>query len=168
MAAPSNACGGISQQVWKRVVMAALPLAMPLNNEALLLWCLGHFPQTFPVLEPVTPFPTGCLFKDNSCPLPGSACQTPLSSMHDSQLRLGCAELQHRPCMQFLLCPTFDRPSVVFPLDPLEVSFYSQLTSPPWGNLSECGDFPSPSASHQGCESFVWFLFFFPLIFHPS
>ena len=104
---PSSACRGISQQVWKGVIMAAVPLAMPLNKEALILWCLGHFPQTFPVLEPGTPFPTGCLFKDNSCPLPGSAFQTPLSSMHDSQLTLGCAELQHRPCTQFLLCPTF-------------------------------------------------------------
>lgn len=34
---------------------------VPLYNEALLLWCLGHFPQTFPVWEPITPFPTGCL-----------------------------------------------------------------------------------------------------------
>ena len=52
----------------------------PLNNDALLLLCPGLFLQTFPVVELLIPVPSGCLFTAKSCPLPGSALQTPFSS----------------------------------------------------------------------------------------
>ena len=133
MAAPSSACRSISQQVRKGVVMAAPPLACHSTMKPYFYGVLDIFHRLSQFWSPLlTPFPTGCLFKDNSCPLPGSAFQTLLYSMHDSQPRLGCAGLQHRPCTQFALCPLFDRPSIiVFSFDPLEVSFSSQLISPP-------------------------------------
>ena len=101
----------------------------PLNKDALLLWCPWLFLQTFPFVELLTPVPSGCLFTANSCPLPGSALQTPLSSTQppfttgDSQLRLECTELRCRPCLPFLLCPAFHRPSPAFSIDPLKVLF---------------------------------------------
>ena len=55
-------------------------LCVPLNNDTLLLWYLRLFPQTFLVVKLLTPVPSGCLFTANSCPLPGFALQTPLSS----------------------------------------------------------------------------------------
>ena len=102
---------------------------MLLNNDALLLWCPGIFPQTFLVGELLTPVPSGCLFTDNSCPLPGSTFQTSLSSIPptstigDTQLRLECAGWQYRPSVQFLLCLAFHRLSAAFSFDSLKVPF---------------------------------------------
>ena len=89
-----------------------------------LLWCLKLFPQTFPVVVPIASAPSGCLFIAKSCPLPGSALQTTLSSTQllfatgDSLFRVECSELRCRSCMQFLLCPASLRPSAAFSCDP--------------------------------------------------
>ena len=53
---------------------------MPLNNDALLVQCPGILLLTFLVVELPTPVPSGCLFTTNSCFLPGSVLQIPLSS----------------------------------------------------------------------------------------
>ena len=102
---------------------------VPLSNGILLLWCPRLFLQTLPIVELLTPVPSGCLFTANSCSLPGSMLQTPLSSTQppfatgDSQLWLECAEQRCRPCVQFLLCPAFHRPSAAFSFDPPKVLF---------------------------------------------
>ena len=102
----------------------------PLNNDALLLSYLRFFPQTFPVVELLTPVLSGCLFTANNYLLPGSAFQTSLSNTQppfttgNSQFRLEHAEVRCRACVQFLLCPDFHRPSAAFSFDPLKVLFY--------------------------------------------
>ena len=109
----------------------------PLNNDALFLWCPGLFPQSFPVVELLTPVPSGCLFTANWSPLPGSTLQTPLSSTQppfttgNLQLSQECSELWGTPYVQFLLCPAFHTPSTVFSFDLPEGPFRSQLISPP-------------------------------------
>ena len=40
--------------------------------------------ETFPVVELLTPFPSGCLFTTNSCLFPGSALQTLIFSIQPS------------------------------------------------------------------------------------
>ena len=52
----------------------------PLENDTFLLWCPRFFLQTFPVVQLLTLVPSGYLFTANSCPLPGSVLQTPISS----------------------------------------------------------------------------------------
>ena len=49
--------------------------------------------------------------------------------LHNRRLRLGCAGLQHRQCVQFLLCPACKRPSAVLSFALLEIFFLSQLIS---------------------------------------
>ena len=39
----------------------------PFNNDTVLLWCPALFPQTFPVVELLTPILAGCLFTANNC-----------------------------------------------------------------------------------------------------
>ena len=41
--------------------------------------------------------------------------------LHNRRLRLGCAGLQHRQSVQFLLCPAFRRPSAVLSFALLEI-----------------------------------------------
>ena len=71
----------------------------PLISVALLLWYPGLCLQTFLVMELFTLIPSGCFFTANSCPLSGSALQTPLfstsphSATRDTQLKLGFAGL---------------------------------------------------------------------------
>ena len=102
----------------------------PLISDALLLWCPGHFLQTFLVVELFALIPSGCLFTANSCSLSGSALQTPLfstnphSTTRDTQLKLlGFAELQCGPCTQFLLFPAFHRLSAALSFNPMKISF---------------------------------------------
>ena len=121
----------------------------PLNNDALLLWCPRLPLQTFVVVELLTPVPSGCLCTANSCPLPGSMFQTPLystqppSTTGDTQLRLGCVRLRHRPWAQFSLCPAFRRLSAVFSFDPLKVSF-----CPSWFPHCEGGFLSGETSPH--------------------
>ena len=97
-------------------------------------WCLasvvvGASSTNFLSCGALTRVPSDCLFTANSCPLPGSTFQTPLSSTQppsatgDTQPRLRCAGLQLRLCVQFLLCSAFHRPATAFPSDLSKVSF---------------------------------------------
>ena len=147
---------------------------MPLNNDALALWCSRHLPQTSPVVELLTPVPAGCLFTHNSCPLPGSALQIPLFSTQspsirgDTWLRLGCAGLWPRPCTQSLLCPAFHIAFTAFPFNPQKVpadfpTVCSAGTSPHLQlPARHAGPFPIPrfflSFILSGCEGFFLIL----------
>ena len=112
----SNGCP--SQCQWKQkpeggegVCNGSLAPYVPLNNDALLLWCSRLFLQTFPLVELLTSVPLGCLFTANSCPLPGSTLQTlfsstqPPSATGDTQLRLGCTRLRYRPVRSSYFVP---------------------------------------------------------------
>lgn len=129
----------------------------PLITEALLLWwCPGLFLQTFLVVELFTLIPQAIFFTANSCPLSGSALQTPLQHQpslgqqaRDTQLKLG---LQ--------LCSVGHAHSSYFALPSTDYLLHSPLI--PWRSLSVPTDFPtvriflsveklfSPSASPLG------------------
>ena len=131
-----RACSGGSpsqcpQRQKKRMGKGFIMAAPPLACHATMTPCYGVrlFPHTFPVVMPFAPAPSGCFFTAKSCPLPGSALQTPLSSTRlpfttgDSRFRLECTELPYRSCMRFLLCLAFHRPSAVFSFDSLKFLF---------------------------------------------
>lgn len=90
---------------WGRGCNGSLTPCAPLNNSALRLWQHGLLSQTFPVVEFLTPIPSGCLFAANSFPFPGSSLQIPCSStqhlftLADTQLSLGHSELWHGSSM---------------------------------------------------------------------
>ena len=65
---------------WRSGLQWQPSLCTPLNNGALFLRWSGLLLQTFLVVELLSPIPSVCLFTANSCPLPGSTLQAPLSS----------------------------------------------------------------------------------------
>ena len=92
----------------------------------------------FPVVDLLTPACSGCLFTANSCLLPGSMLQIQLSSTQvpsttrDTQFRLRCTGLRHRPQVQSLHCPAFHRPSAAFLFNTLKVPFCPNWSLPLW------------------------------------
>ena len=127
---------------------------------------------------------SGCLFTASSCRFLGSVLQTPFSRTQpsstagDTQLRLGCAGLWHRPRIQFTLpCLVgtiyfvlFSRLSAASPSIPLKVPF-----CPSWfphcegSGFSECGNFSSLLSPCQNYWFLFWFLFsFFVSFFWPN
>ena len=124
MASPPSALG---DRWWERGCNCT---ALRINT--LFLWRPRLFPQTFLLVELLTPVPSGTVPSGNSCSLPGSVLPTSLFSNQSTSTtgdRLGCAGLQHRQCVQFLLCPACKRPSAVLSFALLEIFFLSQLIS---------------------------------------
>ena len=86
--------------------------SVSLHNGTLLLYCPGL--QKIPQCGTPYPFPSGCLFTNNSHPLPGSALQ--ILAQHPAQFCTGRHTEQSRvhraaawTMYQFLLCSAFHR-----------------------------------------------------------
>lgn len=118
------------------------------------------------------------LLHSNSCPLPGSALQTPLSSTQpcsvpgDTQLRLECAGEQHGPWAQFFVLPSTDQ--LLCSPRSRKVPFCPS-GFPYWEGASlSCRNLSSPSAPDQECwslpiSSFLsFFSFFYPTQLHGN
>ena len=130
------------------------------------------FLQTFPVVERLTPIPSGCLFTANSWSPPSVHSPNPtfqhpaplLTRRHATQAGVSRAVAQTICLSLTLSC--FPETCCYIPLWSPEVSFLSQLISPPWRGFSECRNLSSPSPLHQGCWSLPisYFLFFLSFI----
>ena len=132
-----HACsGGSPSQCLQRQWLACGGSGSPapcaqFNSGALLLWCPGLLPQTFPAVELLTPVPSGCLFIANSCPLPGSMLQNPLSrpspplqqETHDSGQGVQDCGTDH-VCSSYFVLPSTDHllRSLLMPRRSLSVS----------------------------------------------
>ena len=126
-------------------------------------------------MELLTPVPSGCLFTANSCPVPGSALQTPLPSTqpHSTPVdtrgdTLGFAGLQHRPCVQILLCLAFHRLVVAFPSDLLKLLLCPTCFPHHEGASLNVGTSPLLQLPARGADPFPFPLSFFLSFVLPS
>ena len=152
----------------KRITVAALPLPCAPLTQALLLWCPGLPLQAFPVVELLTPVPSGCLFIANSCCLPGSTLQTLLPSnqplFHDRRPMTLAGVCSAQTICSVLTLSCLPQTVLCIPQSP-QSPFLSKLISPPCVFLSDYKKLSSPSTFHHNCWTFVLFLsFFLPFI----